>query len=103
MEHREGGEEEVGLCALGKNLPTTRTTVLQVGEVVGLGGRGEVGETVVPVLAVCGGEERGGGVRREVGAQHMHGEVAAGVGGARSTRHGTARLLSVHYHQQLRL
>jgi hypothetical protein len=32
--------------------------LLEVGEVVGLGGRGEVGEAVVPVLAVGGGEER---------------------------------------------
>jgi len=61
--------------------------LLEVGEAgVGLG-LGEVGEAVVPVLAVGVGEERGACVGREVGAQHEHGEVAlTGGGGARRHR-----------------
>ena len=63
--------------------------LLEVGEAgVGLG-LGEVGEAVVPVLAVGVGEERGACVGREVGAQHEHGEVAlTGGGGARRHRRG---------------
>jgi hypothetical protein len=64
--------------------------LLEVGEVVWVG---EVGEAVVPLVAVGAGEERGAGVRREVGAQHEHGEVAAAAAaGARGARHGTGQL-----------
>uniref|UniRef100_A0A0E0JTK5 DUF834 domain-containing protein n=1 Tax=Oryza punctata TaxID=4537 RepID=A0A0E0JTK5_ORYPU len=58
--------------------------LFEVGEVVAVGGGGEIGEAVVPLLPVGRVEERGAGFDREVGAQHHHGELA----GALRERHG---------------
>jgi len=62
-------------------------------EVVEAGVRlGEVGEAVVPHIAVGGGEERGAGVGREVGAHHDHGEVVPAAAAAGARRHRLAWL-----------